>query len=331
MSPKVSILVPIYNTSRFIEKCAISLFEQTFQDIEYIFINDCTLDNSIEVLEKVINKYPARKKQVRIINLKKNQGIATVRNIALENSNGEFCLFVDSDDYIELNMIELLYNQAIADDSGIVICDAIFEWESSNRIYTQNIGASKQDYLKMILKTEAILALWNKFFKRELYLNHNIKALDNINYGEDYFISSKLVYFSNRISKLNSSLYHYIQFNTNSYTKNISSKSVFDIVFILNNLTEFFAEKEDFSFYKDILIQAKIKRKIEMLMNVNLNDLRELFNIFPEVDDYSNTSFLTFREKIAYLFIKNKWIDCFILYRKFYNILFYIYKMLKGR
>lgn len=68
-----------------------------------------------------------------------------------------------------------------------------------------------------------------------------------------------------------------------------------------------------------------------MLMNVSLSDLRELFNIFPEVDDYRDVSFLIFREKISYFFIKNKWVDGFILYRRLYKFLFYLYKVCKGR
>ncbi|UQZ25487.1 glycosyltransferase family 2 protein [Actinobacillus pleuropneumoniae] len=331
MSPKVSILVPIYNTSRFIEKCAISLFEQTFQDIEYIFINDCTPDNSIEILKNVIDLYPNRKKYVKILEHQENKGLASSRNTGIANAKGEYILHVDSDDYIDLYAVELLYNKAIQDNADIVMCDASWEWNKTSKLVIQNIGNSNQDCLEMILSGKSPPCVWNKLFKRELYINNRIKALDGVNFGEDYLVTPQLIYFSNKISKVDKPLYHYIQFNTNAYTKNISKKSVYDIISVLNELTRFFKEKEDYFLYREVLLRAKLRKKIEMLMNVSLSDLRELFNIFPEVDDYRDVSFLTFREKISYFFIKNKWVDGFILYRRLYKFLFYLYKVCKGR
>lgn len=91
------------------------MFEQTFEDIEYIFVNDCTPDNSIEVLSNVIKRYPNRQPQIRIINHEKNRGLASARNTGIDNANGDFVLHIDSDDYIEPNMVELLYSKAIAE------------------------------------------------------------------------------------------------------------------------------------------------------------------------------------------------------------------------
>ncbi|MDR0829587.1 MAG: glycosyltransferase, partial [Prevotellaceae bacterium] len=113
MTPAVSILVPIYKVSAYIERCAHSLFQQTFENIEYIFVNDCTPDDSIEKLQKIIEQYPNRKPFVKIIHHKKNRGLAETRNTALYNSTGKYIQHIDSDDYIELNMIEEMYKKAI--------------------------------------------------------------------------------------------------------------------------------------------------------------------------------------------------------------------------
>lgn len=97
---KVSILVPIYGVEQYIERCAKSLFEQTYSEIEYVFVNDCTKDDSIGVLNRVLEKFPQRKLQVRIINHEKNKGLGAARRTAILNANGDYILHVDSDDYI---------------------------------------------------------------------------------------------------------------------------------------------------------------------------------------------------------------------------------------
>lgn len=99
-NPKVSILVPIYGTELYIEKCARTLFEQTYDNIEFIFVNDCTRDNSVNVLKRVLEEYPLRKSQTRIIEHKENKGLAGSRLTGLQNATGEYVWCVDSDDYV---------------------------------------------------------------------------------------------------------------------------------------------------------------------------------------------------------------------------------------
>ena len=106
---KVSILVPIYNVENYIESCACSLFEQTMEEIEYVFIDDCGTDNSISLLNNILEKYPERKDNVRVIHNLRNLGIGQSRNKAVENALGEYLYYVDSDDFIEKNTIQLLY------------------------------------------------------------------------------------------------------------------------------------------------------------------------------------------------------------------------------
>lgn len=130
VKPLISVLIPIYKVEAYIEKCVKSLFGQTYENIEYIFVDDCTPDNSIAVLQSVMEKYPCRRNRTRIIRNATNQGIAAVRNILLENATGEYVIFIDSDDWVELSMIENLVNEAQATDADIVCCDLIVEYEA---------------------------------------------------------------------------------------------------------------------------------------------------------------------------------------------------------
>ncbi len=131
INPKVSVIIPVYKAEQYIEKCARSLFEQTLDDIEFIFIDDCTPDNSIDILKCLIRDYPHRKSQVKIIHNEENKGISTTRNIGLNNSTGEYIIHCDSDDWIDDDLYEKLYLKAIEEKSDIVLCDFIRE-ESGN-------------------------------------------------------------------------------------------------------------------------------------------------------------------------------------------------------
>ena len=121
--PKVSIIVPVYGVEKYIERCARSLFEQTLDDIEYLFIDDCTPDKSIEILKNVLKDYPQRKDQVIIHRMEKNSGQAAVRKWGMIKATGDYTIHCDSDDWVDVTMYEKMYNKAIEEKSDLVICD----------------------------------------------------------------------------------------------------------------------------------------------------------------------------------------------------------------
>lgn len=97
----VSIVVPIYGVEKFIVQCARSLFEQTYENIQYIFVNDCTKDNSVILLKEIIELYPNRKKQVLIIEKEKNEGLPLARKTGMQYVKGEYVMLLDSDDWVQ--------------------------------------------------------------------------------------------------------------------------------------------------------------------------------------------------------------------------------------
>ena len=101
---KISILVPFFKVEKYVGKCVESLFTQTYQNIEYIFVNDASPDNSMEIINECIKKY-GKQEQCKIIVHEQNKGISTSRNDCLDNATGDYFLFIDSDDYIELNSV----------------------------------------------------------------------------------------------------------------------------------------------------------------------------------------------------------------------------------
>ena len=111
--PKVSVIVPIYGVEAYIERCAVSLFEQTLDDIEYIFVNDCTPDESMKILSHVLSRYPHRTDQVVIINQPKNMGAAKAREVGIKAAKGEYIIHCDSDDWVDKDMYFLMYQEAV--------------------------------------------------------------------------------------------------------------------------------------------------------------------------------------------------------------------------
>ena len=121
MSIKVSVIVPVYNVEKFIGKCLDSLVNQTLKDIEIIVVNDGTKDNSQEIIDKYVKKYPDKVKSF----IKENGGLSSARNFGIEKAKGEYISFVDSDDWLNDDALEKMYNKAKKDKSDIVICDMI--------------------------------------------------------------------------------------------------------------------------------------------------------------------------------------------------------------
>ena len=132
---QVSILVCVYNTEKYIGRCAESLFGQTLRDVEYIFVDDSSTDNSIGVMESVLARYPERSEQVRTIRLAQNRGPEFARMTAAEHAAGDYLMFVDSDDYAEPDMAERLYRTAVETEADIVVCDFLTEYRDGRKKY----------------------------------------------------------------------------------------------------------------------------------------------------------------------------------------------------
>lgn len=167
--PKVSIIVPVYRVEKYIERCARSLFEQTMEDIEYLFIDDCTPDKSIEVLNRVLEEYPHRKKRVVIHRMEKNSGQAAVRKWGMLNATGDYVIHCDSDDWVDVTMYEKMYNKAIEEDADMVVCDYYRSDGVTHSEDTGFISTEKEQFIREMLYMRTSWAVWNKMVKRELY------------------------------------------------------------------------------------------------------------------------------------------------------------------
>jgi glycosyltransferase involved in cell wall biosynthesis len=219
-SPVVSIIIPIYKVEHSIERCACSLLEQTFRNLEFIFVNDCSPDNSIQILKKVIDRYPERKDQITILNHENNKGVAAARNTGLDKALGEYFLQVDSDDWVETSMVEELYIKATENNSDIVWSDFYVDFpnKSENSIYRkQNVPDKGSLCIIEILSGFLHAGLWNKIIKRSICIENNIRFPEEVNLCEDLVFIILYLLKAEQITYIHKAFYHYVQ-NSDSIT-----------------------------------------------------------------------------------------------------------------
>lgn len=218
---KVSVIIPVYRVEKFIEKCAASLFSQTLDDVEFIFVDDASPDNSMAVLEECIQQYPQRKAQIRMLTHKENKGLPAARNTGLAAASGEYVFHCDSDDFVEPDMLETLYDEAKKKDADIVWCDWYLSFEHNERYMKQPDYATPMEALKAMLAGLMKFNVWNKLVRRRLYADNQISFPAGYAMGEDMTMML-LFAVAGRVAYVPQAFYHYVKLNTEAYSQNFS-------------------------------------------------------------------------------------------------------------
>lgn len=239
MLPTVSVIVPVYGVEKYIERCARSIFVQTYKDFEVIFVDDCSKDNSIAILKGVIEEYPAV--DCRIIRHERNRGLSAARNTGVTAAFGKYILHVDSDDWIEPEMIGCLVKKATETNADIVICGNNIVFPDKLRISYPRVYDDKMTMIKAMLFKSVPSSMWGKLISKEIYDQHeDTWSIEGINHGEDYATMPRIIFYSELISYVNEPLYNYSMLNAYSYTNNFSEKSMVSMVKADNVLYDFF-------------------------------------------------------------------------------------------
>ncbi len=247
---KVSVLIPVYGVERYIERCAKSLLEQSYKDIEYVFVDDCTTDRSIEVLKSVIGCYAWRAEQVRIIRHEHNRGLAAARQTAIEASTGDALLFVDSDDYIDCDAIERLVSQMQA--SGADVVDGGYCIVQGGQVTRRYFPCRKslRSYLKIVLCQNVELnAIVGRLIKRSLIVDNKISFVQGIDYGEDFSFLPRVLKTAQR-SWVDDCLYYYAIDHSESYTNNITTKNAISFLKAQQLVGEFMLSQPGWDEYR---------------------------------------------------------------------------------
>lgn len=220
---KISVIIPVYKTESYIERCARSLFEQTLDDIEYIFVDDCTPDHSIDVLRNVIRDYPNRS-NIIIHRMQKNSGQAEVRKWGIQHATGEYTIHCDSDDWVDTSAYKLLYEKAKESDCDIVFHD-YYIYKDNTPHYKSTCGFNnpKEKLVTDILQARMKASLWMALIKRSIF-DDNRFSYPKGDMTEDFTIILQAIVISNKISHISSGLYYYC-YNNQSISHKITREA----------------------------------------------------------------------------------------------------------
>lgn len=218
-SPKISVIIPVYNAEKYIRKCLDSIINQTFTDFEVLIIDDGSLDKS----GIICDEYSNHDRRIHVFH-QKNKGVSIARQLGMDKAQTQYIIHADPDDFVEPQWLELLYNKAIETNADITICNYN---NINNNIYktiknpqnTNNI-----ECLKLLMKGDITGQLWNKLIQRKLFAKHNIRITPGLDFREDSSIMYPAMFYANSIAFVNEPLYNYRNDNKNSYINNLTKR-----------------------------------------------------------------------------------------------------------
>ncbi|MBD1422504.1 glycosyltransferase family 2 protein [Sphingobacterium chuzhouense] len=305
---KISVIVPVYNVGIYIARCAQSLFDQTLEDIEYIFIDDCSLDDSIAVLKQALENYPARKQHIKIIRHQENRGVATARNTGLDVAKGKYIGWVDADDWIEREMFEKMYNTAESGQADLVWCNFMMTFADSSYENKQQVAEDPKTYLQALITGEMKGMLWNKLIKRQVFSKNQIRFLNGSNLGEDRNVLIKVLFYCNNITHVEEPLYHYMQLNTGAITRDTNTCRVYEEIDNTRDIVCFLREKNVDWVLDSHIHDFMFRSKRKLLNAIDLIHFEKWAGIFPESNGLLYKSTLRIRHKIlGFLAIHKIW------------------------
>lgn len=246
--PKVSILVPIYGTEKYIGRCCRSLFVQDYPNIEYIFVNDCTKDNAITILNTILSSYPEKMKNTKIVNHETNLGLGEARLSGLNQASGDYVWFIDSDDYISEDAFNVI-KPYLLEDYDLITVSYIEEY------HNKTINRSIENFKIPDLLTDKVTpSIWKNIIKKSILFDYNILPIRGINYAEDLHLLYRLALITkNRIALPNNFLYHYNAGNESSMMHNISKKYLLNLLDALDVVVAFYDKRNTIKEYSTLL------------------------------------------------------------------------------
>lgn len=291
---KVSVIIPVYNTEKYLRKCLDSVCHQTLKDIEIICVNDCSPDNSLEIL----HEYAANDARIKIIDFAENKGAAAARNAGIDAANGEYLGFVDSDDFIDLDFYEKLYNKAVETGADAVKGKLwLYDLEKQNAYIEDWIDIN--DKVKNH-KANFYFTFTTAIYKSSLINDKNIRFLDGLNHFEDPYFTIKAALFYEKLEVIDEAKYYYVN-NHNSISRNITiehahsmAKGAKIVIDLLNNYEE---DKEHyiivFNFvFNQLLAWCNKLNCNDQIISISTRALNDILHKSKYLDDCLNYHFL---------------------------------------
>lgn len=281
----ISVIIPMYGVEKYIARCARSLFDQTLtNDVEFLFIDDASKDNSCEVLKNVIDEYAGQNLNVKIIHHEKNQGLPSARNTGLKHARGEYVMHVDGDDFLEKSALDLLYKAVIENDADVAWCDYYITFENKKRVIAQPSFDTTEDAVRGMLRGTMKYNVWNKLCRRSLYVDNNITFPDGKSMGEDLtmimvFLHAKSCVFVNK------PLYNYVQ-NPNQMTATYNEEKLDSLRYNCTRISQYIDLHFSHMDYCSEYSALKQLMKWPFLLDGKYSSYQRWHKWFPESNAY---------------------------------------------
>lgn len=259
--PEVTLIVPVYNTAPYLKRCLDSILSQTFQNFELLCINDGSIDNSLEILKH----YAESDSRIKIIS-QKNKGLSRVRNRGIMSASTNYLMFIDSDDTIEANMLEKLYQNIIDNNCDIVLGNYKHlnqQGEVQKTMPHIDTTMEKMTLFKKVIINEISSSPCSCLYAKTLFTKNNLFFEDDI-FFEDAAFQYKAIFYARAISILNEALYNYYHLNEDSITNTISLKHIEDLFFIFQDTASFLHKKQIQNV--NYLLQLRIYNTLKYLL-----------------------------------------------------------------
>ena len=311
MSPKVSVIVPVYNAGEYLKLCLDSLKHQTLQDIEFILVLDCPTDGS----DKIAEEYAQNDARFKLIYNSENLHTGFSRNEGIQCAKGEYVGFADHDDYCELEMFEQLYKLAKEESADVVISNFYDENNGSQSFFAFPKGFNNRDFQKNAFDAlisgryskkntysfDNMNVIWNQIYRRSFLIENHILFLDNRKLTmEDVFFSIQVYHFATKVCYLPETYYHHVNTDSNNYN-NYSYRSISKILPFIERSTMFLKSNNIWEDYKNQFAICTLKRLYASFRNeLKFKGVLSLCKFFKQVR--SNTII----QDILNVFSKNK-------------------------
>ena len=312
MGKKISIIIAVYNSAQYIERCLHTLFSQTYRNLEYIFVNDGSEDESVNIINKVSEQYTDRKEQVKIICHEHNMGVSQARATGILEASGDYMIHCDPDDYVELNWCELLINEAELRNADIVVCSYLIETGNESIIKRADVKEKGEECVLNIYNNVTWRSLCNKLIKSSLINDNNIMPFKDCNVGEDWSFVIRCLNFAGTVTGIDTALYHYCV-RMNSLSNNPYNLGYLEPVDVFKNTYEFLDSCKNPSY---TILSDYFKFIVKLrLRNQYRNKIKEWF----EYNSECHKSILAFTDHSIF--------NRFYLRLLLYNMLFYKFFM----
>lgn len=296
-NPKISVIVPIYNAEKHLHRCIDSILNQTFTDLEVLLINDGSTDSS----GCICNEYAKKDFRVRVFH-KENGGVASARNVGLENMQGDFVIHCDSDDFITPNMLDAMYKHILHNNADILICDFYYLNKSNKKQYRVQKPTSfnGQGIISDMLLGRLHGSTWNKLVRTDIIKENNLLFIDKVDYCEDLLFNTQVLCLTNSVCYLPQAFYNYC-YNPTSIVQNINKNKVDSIIKYIDLLHE----KLSPNFKQELAIHTLQMKK--NILNSRVYSYDFVRSYYEEYNSLYKESNLHIYYKILFFFLFKKW------------------------